>query len=147
MNDFWNGTSARFGSSAYIPMPQFPMADMASYAPALDMPAVAAPEKSWLQTSGFLGSTDSRGLKTEGWGMPVLGAAKGLFDSWMAMKSYGLAKQQLAEGKRQFGLNFEAQRSTINSQLEDRQRARVASNPGAYQSVGDYMNKNSIKGG
>lgn len=95
----------------------------------------------------MLGFKDTNGIQQGGWGMPALGAAKGLFDSWMAMKSYGLAKQQLAEGKRQFGLNFEAQRQTLNTQLEDRQRARVASNPGAYQSVGDYMSKNSIKGG
>lgn len=74
-------------------------------------------------------------------------ALQGIFNSWMAMKQYGLGKQQLAEGKRQFGLNFEAQRNTVNSQLEDRQRARVASNPGAYQSVGAYMDKNGIKGG
>ena len=34
---------------------------------------------------------------------------------------------------------------TLNTQMEDRQRARVASNPTAYQSVGDYMNKNGLK--
>jgi hypothetical protein len=83
---------------------------------------------------GFL-STE----KQQGWGMPAMGAAQGIFNAWMGMKQYGLAKDQLAEGKRQFGLNYDAQRSTTNAQLEDRQRARLASNPGAYQSVGDYM--------
>jgi len=106
-----------------------------------------APAQNWFQKSGFLGSKDVNGLETQGWGMPALGVAKGLFDGWMAMKSYGLAKQQLAEGKRQFGLNFDAQMKTTNAQLEDRQRARVASNPGAYQSVGDYMSKNAIRKG
>lgn len=83
----------------------------------------------------------------QGWGNMALSGAQGLLSAWMGMQQYGLAKDQLKEGKRQFGLNYEAQRSTTNSQLEDRQRARVASNPGAYQSVGDYMDKNGIKAG
>lgn len=86
-------------------------------------------------------------IQNQGWGTPVLGAASGLLNAYMGMKQFGLAKDTLAEGKRQFGLNYDAQRTTTNSQLEDRQRARVSSNPGAYQSVGDYMAANSIKGG
>ena len=54
-------------------------------------------------------------------------------------------KTTLAEGKRQFQINYGAQKTTINSALEDRQRARVASNSSAYQSVGDYMDKNGIR--
>ena len=80
-----------------------------------------------------------------GWGMPALGVASGAFNAWMGMKQYGLAKKQLAEGKQQFALNYDAQRTTTNAQLEDRQRARVASNAGAYQSVGDYMGANGIR--
>ena len=63
----------------------------------------------------------------------------------MGMKQYGLAKQSLAEGKLQFQLNYDAHKTTTNSALEDRQRARVASNAGAYESVGDYMDKNGIR--
>ncbi len=62
------------------------------------------------------------------------------------MKQYNLAKDTLNENKRQFGLNWDAQKATVNSQLEDRQRARVASNPSAYQSVSAYMDQNRIKG-
>lgn len=92
-------------------------------------------------------STDPiTGVKSQGAATPMLGAAQGLLSAFMGMKQYGLAKDSLAEGKRQFGLNFEAQKTTTNSQLEDRQRARVASNAGAYQSVGDYMSQNAIKG-
>lgn len=94
---------------------------------------------------GFFDSTNMDGTKTQGYGGMALGAASGLFNAWMGMKQYGLAKQQLAEGKRQFALNYDAQRTTTNSQLQDRQAARVASNPNAYQSVGDYMNANGIK--
>lgn len=81
-----------------------------------------------------------------GWGMPALSVAQGAFNAWMGMKQYGLAKAQLAESKQQFNLNYDAQRTTTNAQLRDRQMARVASNPGAYQSVGDYMQLNGIGG-
>lgn len=75
---------------------------------------------------------------------PALGAAQGIFNAWMGMKQYGLAKDALASSKQQFNLNYDAQRTTTNAQLRDRQAARVASNPGAYQSVGEYMTANSI---
>ena len=97
--------------------------------------------------NGFFDSTDKNGGKTQGWGNTALGAANGLFNGWMAMQQYGLMKDQLAESKRQFGLNYGAQRNITNASLEDRQRARVASNPGAYQSVGDYMKQHAIPGG
>lgn len=90
--------------------------------------------------------TGVNGVKEQGMLLPALGTAQGLFNAWMGMKQYGLAKEQLAEGKRQFGLNYDAQRTTTNAQLQDRQAARVASNPGAYQSVSEYMAKNGIGG-
>jgi hypothetical protein len=103
------------------------------------------------KSSGVFGSssidpkTGAR-LTDQGWGMPALQAGLGLFNAWMGMKQYGLAKDSFNENKRQFGLNFDAQKQTTNSALEDRQRARVASNPSAYQSVGDYMAQNGIRG-
>lgn len=87
------------------------------------------------------------GLKTQGMLNTGVGVASGLFNAWMGMKQYGLAKETLAQGKREFNLNYDAQRRTTNASLEDRQRARVASNPGGYQSVGGYMAKNGIQGG
>lgn len=80
-----------------------------------------------------------------GWGGLALQGLGGAASLYMGMKQYGLAKETLAENKRQFGLEYDAQKTTTNSRLEDRQRARVASNSGAYQSVGDYMNQNRIK--
>ena len=76
-----------------------------------------------------------------GWGGLALGAASGIGQSLMSMKQYGLMEDQLKEQKRQFDINYGMQRKSFNNQLEDRQRARVASNAGAYQSVGDYMKK------
>lgn len=100
---------------------------------------------SFFKNSGFLGSTDASGTKTDGWGGLAVGAAGGLASAYLGMKQYGLAKDTLAENKKQFNLNYDAQRTTTNTALEDRQRARVASNSGAYQSVGDYMSTNGIK--
>lgn len=101
--------------------------------------------KGWLNNSGMTTTTDMKtGIKTEGWGGMALGAAQGLGNAFMGMQQYNLAKDTFNENKRQFNLNFEAQRKTTNAALEDRQRARVASNSGAYQSVGDYMNKYGV---
>lgn len=84
-------------------------------------------------------------LGPNGWGGLALNAAGGLTSAFLGMKQYGLAKQTLAENKRQFQLNYDAQKQTTNTRLEDRQRARAASNANAYQSVGDYMAVNGIK--
>lgn len=93
----------------------------------------------------MLGYTDpTTGMKSQGWGGLALGAAQGLGNAWMGMKQYGLAEDAFKESKRQFGLNYEAQKKLTNSQLEDRQRARVASNSAEYQSVGEYMNKYGV---
>ena len=88
-------------------------------------------------------------LKEQGYGMPALGVATGAFNAWLGMKQYGLAKKQLAEGKQQFNLNYDAQRTTTNAQLEGRQRSMIAGNGGIagsnYQSVGDYMDKYGVR--
>ena len=98
-----------------------------------------------LRKNGVLGSTDTKtGLRTDGWGGMALSAAGGLFNAYMGMKQYGLSKNQMNFQKDAFERNYASQRTSLNTQLEDRQRARVASNAGAYQSVGDYMAKNRI---
>ena len=77
------------------------------------------------------------------WGS-VFGAGQGLWNAYMGMKQYGLAKDALQTSKDQFAKNYAAQRTTTNTMLEDRQRARVASSPNAYESVGTYMDKHRI---
>lgn len=99
----------------------------------------------WMEDSGFLGRTLADGTKLQGWGGLALGAGQGLMNAFMGMQQYGLAKKTLEENKRQFQLNYDAQRTTTNSALEDRQRARLAANPGAYESLSTYMDKNRIK--
>ena len=105
--------------------------------------AIARPD--FLSWDGMLGTTNANGTKSNGWGGAALGLIQGLGSAYMGMKQYGLAKEQLQFSKDAFNKNYAAQRQTMNTQLEDRQRARVAANPGAYQSVGDYMTKNGIQ--
>lgn len=102
------------------------------------------------QTDSMFGNlfdrTDPKtGVVTQGWGglaLQGLGTVGNLWNSW---NQYGLAKDQLKFSKDSFNKNYAAQRTLINADLEDRQRARVASNPGAYQSVGAYMDQNRIR--
>ena len=108
-------------------------------------PGLMASFSEWLKNSGFVGSTTPQGIKTDGWGGLALGAAQGIGNSFMAMQQYGLAKDTLAQNKREFNMNYDAQRKTTNAALSDRQAARVAANPNAYQSVGDYMDKYGIR--
>ena len=79
-----------------------------------------------------------------GWGGFALGAAQTAVSGYLGWKQLQLAKSQLKESKRQFNLNFGAQQKLTNSRLEDRQRARVAYDPGGYESVSSYMQKNGI---
>lgn len=94
---------------------------------------------------GLLGYKDTDGMTHGGWGGAALGLGQGLLGAFMGMKQYGLAKDSLEENKRQFAQNYAAQKTTTNAALEDRQRARVASNAGAYESVGSYMDRNAIR--
>lgn len=120
--------------------------------PQAESPALLPQSPSLLETlkgyipGGFLDSTDTAtGIKTQGWGGPALGIASGLGNAYMGMQQLNLAKETLANNKRQFDMNYGAQRTTTNARLEDRQRARVnGSAPGTYESVGDYMNKHRV---
>ena len=58
---------------------------------------------------------------------------------------------QLSEGKRQNALaqdnwqkQYDNQATLTNASQRDRQSARVAAAPGAYQSVGEYMQQNKV---
>lgn len=93
----------------------------------------------------FFQQKDASGATSGGWGSAALGLGQGLASAYMGMQQYGLAKDQLAFQKNAFNKNYAAQRQSTNTALEDRQRARVASNAGAYQSVGDYMKQNGVR--
>lgn len=142
-NNLWN-SMGQYG------LPQAPIAQPWGYQPSADLggfgdftgqinAAGATGQPDLFSWKSFLGDT-----KNPGWGGLALGGAQTLGNLFMGMKQYGLAKDTLANNKAQFERNFAAQRQTTNASLEDRQRSRVASNPGAYQSVGDYMTQNRV---
>lgn len=95
-----------------------------------------------LSMDGFLGGTDAQGT-WKGWGMPALGAAQTIMGAMDNKKKMAMANKAFKENVRQFDMNYGAQRQATNTQLEDRQRARVASNSG-YESVDSYMNRNRV---
>lgn len=132
---------APFGSATQVA----PSAANLVPAGTIDLGNLPGTGNNWLKDIGFLSSKSKDGIETQGWGGPALGVLGAGLNAFMGMKQYSLAKDTLEENKRQYAQNYDAQRQTTNSALEDRQRARVASNSGAYQSVGDYMDKNRIR--
>ena len=94
--------------------------------------------------SWLTGGKNADGTSFNGMGGLALGALSGLGNLFMGMQNYGLAKDQLKFQKDAYNKNYAAQAKTTNASLEDRQAARVASNPTAYASVSDYMAKNRI---
>lgn len=108
-------------------------------------PPVAGGGSAWGIFDNFLSSKSADGTTTQGWGGLALGAAQGLGNLWLGSQQLSMGKDALKEGKRQFNINNKNQTSLINTQMEDRQAARVASSrTGAYESVGSYMNKNQL---
>lgn len=106
--------------------------------------AGASSTPGFFSLGSFMGGKNADGTSSNGWGSAALGLLQGLGSAYMGMQQYGLMKDQLAFSKDAFNKNYAAQAKMTNASLMDRQRARVASNPGAYQSVGDYMAQNGI---
>lgn len=94
--------------------------------------------------SMFGGTNPDTNITTGGWAPVALGAGQAIFGALQGNKATKLAENQFKESVRQFDLNFNAQRKSINTELEDRQRARVASNSSAYEPVSDYLKKNKV---
>lgn len=99
--------------------------------------------------TGFLGKTNKlTGESTQGWGMPAIQGLTSAANAYLGYQQLQLGKSQLAQNKKIFNLNFTNQAQTLNTQLEDRQRSRVASSAGGSsqaESVDSYMSKNAIK--
>ena len=112
---------------------------MPRYATALSNTQSAA-LPGWLRSA--VATTES-----PGWGSLALGSAKALGGLFMGMKQYGLAKKTFNENKRQFQLNWGANRDLTNAQLADRQAGRIAASgpDGRHASVADYMAQYGIK--
>lgn len=94
--------------------------------------------------NSMFGGEQADGTMSGGWVSPLASIGGAIYGGIQGNKQLKLAQDQFKEGKRQFDQNFQAQRTTTNTQIEDRQRARVASNPGAYESVDSYVKRNSV---
>lgn len=104
-------------------------------------PLEAAGDGGFFSLDSILGNRQTGQV---GWGMPAIAAGGSVLQGLLGMKQLGLAQDQLKESQRQYNQNYNAQVKTTNTQLEDRQRARVAANPGAYESVSSYLDKNKV---
>lgn len=96
---------------------------------------------SWLD--GILGNTQG-GMSGLQMGQLALGGATSLLNGYLGFQNLGLAKKQYQSQLDQFNTQWAANKKLTNSSLADRQTARVASNPNAYQSVDSYMEKYGI---
>ena len=107
-------------------------------------PALTTTAGSDWMTTWFGGKDAQTGNLSTGI-LPVgIGALTGLVGAYTGLEQLQVAKDNLAFQKDAFNKNFANQAKLTNSQLADRQRARVMDSPGAYESVSDYMNKYGV---
>lgn len=92
---------------------------------------------------GMGNNANDAGFFSEGGGF---GNVMGGFNALAGLKQLGLAEDTFKFNKEAFSTNLSNQAKTINSQLEDRQRARIASSPDSYESLSSYMDKNRVSG-
>ena len=94
---------------------------------------------------GMLGSTDTlTGLKKEGWGGTALDTAQGLFGGYMSMKNYGAYKDAQEQGKKQFQMNYDAQKTMTNARVADQWESRESYAKGSAGNREDYMKSRGI---
>lgn len=92
----------------------------------------------------MMGGKNQDGSSFNGWGGAAIGAAGSIFNAYMGMKQYGLAKEQFAFNKDMTTRNFNAQANLTNSHLADRQSARRAAGENV-QDVSGYMGQYGVK--
>lgn len=74
-----------------------------------------------------------------------MGLLTGGLGAWNGYNQNKLLEKQMGMQASQFREQMDLSKQNINRNLEDRQRARVASNPTAYESVETYMKKYGVK--
>lgn len=73
------------------------------------------------------------------------GLITGGIGAWQGMQQNRLMRENMNQQASQFREQMDLSKQSINRNIEDRQRARVASNPNAYESVDSYMKKYGVK--
>lgn len=84
------------------------------------------------------------GTSTTGYVSPLLNLVSSGLAGYLGLKQLGLAEDSLNFQKEAFNKQYAAQQTLTNNELRDRQAARVASNPTAYQDVNSYMAANAV---
>lgn len=74
-----------------------------------------------------------------------VGLFTGGFGAFNGMKQNSLLEKNMNMQASQFREQMDLSKQTMNRNMEDRQRARVASNPVAYEPVSEYMKKYGAK--
>lgn len=100
-------------------------------------------------TSGVTGNTGSisdalSGMTGLQMGQLGLSGLSGLLNGYLGWQNMNTAKAQATNAQNNWNKQWDANVKTTNASLEDRQRARLASNPNAYESVDSYMKKYGI---
>ena len=95
----------------------------------------------WFSRAAAFGDTNPvTGASTGGWAMPAVQTFSSLANAWLGMKQYGMAKDALKEGKRQFDMNYDANKKTVNESQESRQVARLDATGGrVHTPVAQHM--------
>ena len=73
------------------------------------------------------------------------GLVTGGLGAWNGYNQNKLMEKNMTQQANQFREQMDLSKQNINRNIEDRQRARVASNPTAYESVDSYMKKYGVK--
>ena len=74
-----------------------------------------------------------------------VGLLTGGMGAWNGMQQNKLMRQNMNQQAGQFREQMDLSKQNLNRNIEDRQRARVASNAQAYESVDSYMKKYGVK--
>lgn len=137
--------------------PTFESPELYNYAPVRE--AVAVPNFNWtdpstwtgkgfnqaLQDAGVTGGKNPDGSSFNGWGGLALGLGQGISNFYMGSQALDLQRQQLAQGQKEFNLNFGAQAGMANSRLEAQNNRRIAEGMVPTMSTADYMAKYGVK--
>lgn len=99
--------------------------------------------------SGILGGGEGGGFNLGGIGS-VMGGIGSLAKAWQGMQQLKMAEDMFGAQKDMYNQNSANQAQMLNTKMRDRQRARLsAAGDGgggtSYKSVGDYMDKNTVK--
>jgi hypothetical protein len=105
-----------------------------------------------LDSNGAYVPTGNTGFSASNWASQNADLLKagaslvtGGLGAWNGYQQNKLVRKNMNQQASQFREQMDISKQNINRNLEDRQAARVASNPNAYMSVSDYMNRYGVK--